>query len=182
MGVRGLAQGLAGQGLETIAVVSRRIRCWSGRRHPEEFPAQRQLSGSMAVGEETEIADAGESVRQPMDPEAAYEFLGGKGHRLLAIVIPIILPPETNLAAVHGHQPVIGDGDTVCIAADIVENLSGSGKGPLRIDDPVDLPGRCQVTPERRWLMQVAMSREKVQLARDERLLQGVQEQPSEHA
>jgi hypothetical protein len=30
--------------------------------------------------------------------------------------------------------------------------------------------------------MQVAMSREKVQLARDERLLQGVQEQPSEHA
>jgi hypothetical protein len=56
------------------------------------------------------------------------------------------------------------------------------GDGNVPTYSAIDLPGRCQVTPERRWLMEVAMSREKVQLARDERLLQGVQEQPSEHA
>jgi hypothetical protein len=42
----------AGQCLETIAVVCRRIGCRSGRRHPEEFAAQRQLSGTLAVTEE----------------------------------------------------------------------------------------------------------------------------------
>jgi hypothetical protein len=56
------------------------------------------------------------------------------------------------------------------------------GDGDIPTYSAIDLPGWCQVTPERRWLMQVAVSREKVQLARDERLLQGVQEQPSEQA
>src|ERR1700688_5207892 len=138
MAVRTLSQRLSGQSFEAVAVVGRRLGGRFDRRHPEQFPATLKLAGTMAIAEEAVVSNAVKSIRQHMDQEAANELLSGKGHRLLAIVIPVVLPLETNLAAVHGHQPVIGDGDTVGIAADIVENLSGSGKGPLRIDDPCD--------------------------------------------
>ena len=104
-----------------------------------------------------------------------------EGHRLLAVAVPVILPAEADLAVVHGHQAVVGDGDAVGIAPDIVENLCRPGERPLRIDHPLGLPGRRQVTPERRRLMQVAMRGEEVQLAGGECLLQIVQEQAPEH-
>src|ERR1700759_2284381 len=59
MAVRTRPQRLSGQGLETIAVVGGRIGCRFGWRHPEQVPAQRQLSGTMAVAEEAEVPDAG---------------------------------------------------------------------------------------------------------------------------
>jgi hypothetical protein len=43
----------------------------------------------MAVAEKAVVPDAMKSVRQHMDQEAADEFLTRKGHRLLAIVIPV---------------------------------------------------------------------------------------------
>jgi hypothetical protein len=92
----------------------------------------------MAVAEKAEISDAVKSVRQHMDQEAADELLSREGHRLLAVVVPVILPVESDLAFVHGHQQVVGDGDTMGVAPDIVENLSRPGEGRLRIDDPCD--------------------------------------------
>ena len=45
--------------------------------------------------------------------------------------------------------------DTAGGPPDIVENLCPPGKGPLRVDDPLGVPNRRQVTPERggswRW-------------------------------
>jgi len=61
----------------------------------------------MAITEEAEIPDAVKSVRQHMDQEAADELPGVEGHRLPAVVIPVILPAEADLAVVHGHQPVV---------------------------------------------------------------------------
>ena len=60
-----------------------------------------------------------------------------KGHRLLAIAIPVILPAEADLAVVHGHQAVVGDGNTMGIPPDIVEDLFRPGERPLRIDHPL---------------------------------------------
>ena len=61
-----------------------------------------------------------------------------QGHRLLAIAVAVVLPAEADLAVVHGQQTVVGDGDTVGIAADIVEDLGRPGEGPLRVDHPCD--------------------------------------------
>jgi hypothetical protein len=72
-----------------------------------------------------------------MDQEATDEFVGREGHRLLTVGVPVILPVEADLAVVHGHQAVVGDRDTVGIAADIIENLGGAGEWPLRIDYPI---------------------------------------------
>src|SRR5208282_2449222 len=57
MTVRALPQRLPGQRLETIAVVSRRIGCWLGRYHPEQFPAALELLCAMAIAEEAEVPD-----------------------------------------------------------------------------------------------------------------------------
>ena len=67
------------------------------------------------------------------------------------------------------------------ITANIVENLSRPGERPLRIDYPLGLPGRRQVAPERRRLMEMTMFGEEVQRAGGERILQIVQEQPPKH-
>src|ERR1700729_1535579 len=121
----------------------------------------------MAVAEKAKVADAVKTVRQHMDQEAADELIAVEGDRLLAVVVAIILPAETNLAVVHRHQAIVGDGDPVSIGPDVVENLGRPGEWPLRKDDPLGGVDRSQVTPECRGLMQVTMHGEEVQFDSD---------------
>src|SRR5271167_279115 len=128
MAVRTFSQRLSRQRLETVAVVSGRLGRRSGQCHADQLPAARELLCTMAVAEEAVIANTVKPVRQHMDQEAADELPGLEGHGLLTVVIPVILPAEADLAVVHGDQAVVGDGNTVGIAADVIENLSRPGK------------------------------------------------------
>jgi hypothetical protein len=92
-----------------------------------------------------------------MDQEAADELVGRKQQCLLAVVVPVILPTKADLAVIHRHQTVVGDGNPVGIAPDILENLSRSGEWPLRVDDPLGVVDRRQVVPKCRGLLQVTM-------------------------
>src|ERR1700712_2174155 len=98
----------------------------------------RKLLGAMTVAEEAEVTDAVEPVRQHMDQEAANELISIQGHDLLAVAIPIIFPAEPDLAVVHGHQSVVGDGNAMGVSPDIVENLSRPRERPLGVDHPCD--------------------------------------------
>ncbi len=97
----------------TVAVVSGRLGRRSGRCHADQLPPARKLLRTMAVAEEAEVPDAVEPVRQHMDQEATDEFVGRERHRLLAIVVPVILPVKADLTVIDGHQAVVGDSDTV---------------------------------------------------------------------
>jgi hypothetical protein len=68
--------------------------------------------------------------------------------------------------------PVVGDGDTVGVASDIVEDLGWPGKRPLRVDHPLGVPDRHQIPPERGRFMKMAVRGEKVQLPSGECLPQ----------
>ena len=59
-----------------------------------------------------------------------------KRHRLLLVVVAIVLPAETDLTVLDVEQAIVGDGDAVGIAADVVEHLLGSGERALGIDHP----------------------------------------------
>jgi hypothetical protein len=49
-----------------------------------------------------------------------------------------IAPSEVGDAAVlEGHEEMVGNRDTMCIAGQIVENVPGAGEGWLGVDDPV---------------------------------------------
>ena len=116
------------------------------------------------------MPDAVKAFRQHMDQETADELRAIERHRLVAVAVPVILPAEADLAVVHGQQPVVGDGDTVGVAPDIVEDLGWPGKRSLRVDHPLGVPDRRQLPPERGRFMKAAVRGEKVQLPSGERL------------
>src|SRR4029077_16709335 len=63
--------------------------------------------------------------------------LGGHGHQPLLALMRIILPAEGDLAVGKIHDPVIGNGDSVSVAGQIVEDMFGSSEWRLGIDYPV---------------------------------------------
>src|SRR5215471_9882284 len=56
----------------------------------------------------------------------------------------VVSPTEGDLAFSHGQKAGVGNGDAVGIAGKIGEDLGGSGKRSLGIDDPVGLGGSAQ--------------------------------------
>src|SRR5208282_966558 len=113
--VRTFAQRVPGQYFVAIAVVSGRFGWRIRRSHPDESSTALKLPRTMTVAQEAEVPDAMKPVRQDVDQEAANELIGIQGHDLLAVAIAVVLPPEPDLAVVHGHQAIIGDGDAVGI-------------------------------------------------------------------
>jgi hypothetical protein len=102
-------------------------------------------------------------------------------HGLVPVAVPVVLPAEADPLAVDGDQAIVGDGDAVGVAPDIVEDLRRTSEGPLGIDHPLGTARWCQVAAECCGLMQVTVLGEEVQFARGKCLLQMVEEQPPEH-
>ena len=113
-----------------------------------EQAAQSKLLCPIAIGEEAVIADALEPIRQNVKQEPADEFVGAKSHDLLAVVIAIVLPAKLNLPVIDIEQAIVGDGDTVRISRDILEDFIRSGEGWLCVDHPIFSPGGSNVTQE----------------------------------
>jgi hypothetical protein len=86
------------------------------------------------------MADAVEPVWQGVQQKAADEFIGCERHHLVLVMMPVIAPAETDLAAGERDQPAIGDGDPVRVVTQIGEHRLGAGKGALGIDDPLHPP------------------------------------------
>ena len=85
----------------------------------EQLTAQGKILLFVAAGKQPVVPDALKARWQGMEQEAANELLGGNGHApgFLAIGGAVILVLEGNLIAVQGENPLIGNGDTVSIAA-----------------------------------------------------------------
>ena len=49
----------------------------------------------------------------------------------------IILPAETNLVMLEGHQAMVGDGHARGVAGEITEPMMGTAERWLGVDDPV---------------------------------------------
>src|SRR5229473_4867524 len=92
----------------------------------EQLATERKLGGALAVREEAVVADAMEAVRQGVQQEAPDELIGGKRHELGLAVMAIILPAEGDLGIGQADQAGVGDGDAVCVSAEIGEHLSRS--------------------------------------------------------
>lgn len=49
----------------------------------------------------------------------------------------VVLPPERDVLAIKCHQPVIGDGDSMRISAEVAEHLHGAAESRFGINYPV---------------------------------------------
>ncbi len=180
---RALPEGTPGELLVTIAVLLRSLALrWLGNRHAEQIAAMGKLLFAIPIAKETVIADPMKALGQDMQQKTADEFAGRDGHDLLPIAVPIILPAETHRAILDIDEPVVGDGDTMRVAADVIEDLLGPCEGRLGVDHPVGLSKGRQIAPEGVALVEVLQGGEELQLARVEGLLKVLQEQAAKQA
>ena len=114
---------------------------WLGRigacRHAEQRAATFERSTPSAVGEESEVADAHQSAGQNVKQETAQELMSGNSHDLLLAAVSIVPPAEGDAIVLEGHEAMVGDGDAMGVAGQVVEHMFGAAKGWLGVDHPV---------------------------------------------
>src|SRR5258708_24579161 len=102
-----------------------------------------------------------------MQQETTDEFIGSERHGLVRGAVFIVFPSKRDMVAVEAHQPVVGDGHAMGVAAQIVEYVPGVAEGRLRIDHPLGLCRGCEKGGERlgvgkRFELAVEMQRTRV--------------------
>ena len=88
--------------------------------------AKRQGLGSIAVGEESEVADFDEPDGEDVEKETADEFHGLQTHDLEASGVLRIPPAEVDTIFCEAHQAAVGNGHAVGITSQISEHVLGA--------------------------------------------------------
>ena len=73
---------------------------WHGRTHSQQLPAQRELLGARAVGQESEMPNPDKAFRQHMQEESAEELRPGERHLALLAAMSVVLPSECGALAI----------------------------------------------------------------------------------
>ena len=100
----------------------------------EQPLTERQESSAPPISQEAEKADADKAAGQDVEQEAAQELLRIERHHSLLITVGIILPAESNLVTVEGHEAMVGDGYAMGIAGEIAEHMMGTAERWLGVD------------------------------------------------
>ena len=72
-----------------------------------------------------------------MEQEAAQELVDREGHQTLLVLVSGVSPTKGDLVLLEGDEAVIGDGDAMRVAAQVMEDMLGSTEGRLAVDDPI---------------------------------------------
>lgn len=99
--------------------------------------AEPQQSGTLSVGEESEVADAHEGGRQHMEQKSAQELIDFKSHEPLLVTVRGVSPAKGDVAVGESDQSAVGDGDAMSVSAEIAQHMLRSSEGPLGIDNPI---------------------------------------------
>ena len=127
-----------------------------GCRGGEQGAALEQLLFADAIGEEAEVADADHSGRQHVEQETADELDRIQGHDLGAGMVRVVFPFKADIAVLQGAKPVIGDGDAMSVASEILEHASWSTERRLDVNDPFEFGSCFAQGLELGWLGQIA--------------------------
>ena len=83
------------------------------------------------------MAHAHEGGRDGVEQEPANELVGRQGHGLAPAGVAAISIGEGDGTVLNREQPVVGDGDAMGVAADVVQDRLGAAKSTLGIDHPL---------------------------------------------
>jgi hypothetical protein len=103
----------------------------------ENREAPWQQVGTPSVGEEAEVADADEALGEQVKKEATEKLIPRDGHHFLPIVVGRVTPAKGDLVVRQCDQAMVGDGDAVSVAPEILQHILGSTKGWFRVDNPI---------------------------------------------
>src|SRR6185312_7275309 len=99
--------------------------------------AERQQGSTAAVGQEAEEADAHKAVRKHMEKKAAQKLLGSYGHQFLLAAMRVVLSPASDLTIGECNEPMIGNGNAMGVAGQVMKNVLRSAEGRFGVHDPV---------------------------------------------
>jgi len=106
-------------------------------RQSQELSAEWQQRFAAAVCEEAEEADAHKAMWKHMQEEAAQKLLCSDGHELLFAAVGVVLPAERHVAISKVDDPVVGDGNAVGVAGQVLKNVLRSAERRFGVHDPV---------------------------------------------
>jgi len=89
----------------------------------QQLPDAREPCPAAAIGEETIVADAVETVGQAVQQEAADELAHVERHQLGRVAMPIVALAEGHGRRIGADQTAVGDGDAVGVAAEIGKDM-----------------------------------------------------------
>lgn len=135
-----------------------------------------------SVREETKIPDSDEPLRQHVQEETAQELHSQQRHRALLTAVSVVLPSEGDAFAIECEEPMIGDGDPVCISAEIAQDLLRTTEGRFGIDHPVLAVQLSQKSTELYWISQRGGWSGAAQLLAAMKALQTGEDLATEHA
>ena len=72
------------------------------------------------------MANADQAAGQNVEQKTAQELMGGNSHELLLAAVRIVSPAEGDTAVFKGHEAMVGDGDAMGVAGQVVENIFGA--------------------------------------------------------
>ncbi len=107
-----------------------------------------QLLLAVSIAEEPVVANAVEPTRQNVEQESPDELVCREGHGFLLIVVAVVSPTKFHLTLFNVDNPMIGNGHSVGVAADIVHHLLWPGERWLGVDDPFHVSHRIEITAE----------------------------------
>jgi len=90
-----------------------------------------------AISEKSEVADADQPFRENVDEESSQKLICGNRHDLLLTAPYIVFPAKRDSIILESNEPVVGNGDAMCISRQIVQNMFRTSEGWLGIDHPV---------------------------------------------
>ena len=146
----------------------------------QERATEGELLRSVAIGEESEVANAMEAVRQYVEQEASHELVGLQTHGLDGAAVAIVLPGSGVMIVIAVLDAAVGDGDAMGVAPEIGEDLRRSAKRLLGVNDPIDAMRGGQTGGERIWIGQMREIAEEAEGFRVEGLLQAFDEKAAE--
>jgi hypothetical protein len=80
--------------------------------------------------------------------EPTKELYAGEIHRALFVVIGIVLPTEVDLRFGDGDNPMVGNGHTMGIPSQVLQDVVCTAKRWLGINDPILLKQSSQESAE----------------------------------
>lgn len=105
----------------------------------QEAATHGEFLGAMAVGQESIVPDTLKAVGQHVEEKAPDELVGIQGHGPVHAARLVVSVGEGDVAVLHADKAMVGNGDAVGVAGQVIEDGVGVGKRRFGIDDPFGL-------------------------------------------
>ena len=109
-----------------------------------------------------------------MEQKAAQEFLCGQFHFALHVPMRTVSPAECNISILERDQAMVGNGHSMCVAAEIFENMFRTAEWALAVNDPVVTVEIANEGIKRLWIRKMLQFAVKADFTFGESLPEGV--------